>query len=124
MPEATYKAMQEHWQRVHGSTPPDRTGWWESVPETSLALVERCGLRPDELIVDAGSGASTFVDGLLARGHDAGVGRDLVALRGVAACPLQRDRRRSESSGLGRQFLHWRSGAGGRARGAAGRSCD
>src|SRR5690606_14737754 len=46
-----------------------RTGFWEPTPEMSLGLVERAGLAPNDLILDAGGGASTFVDSLLDRGH-------------------------------------------------------
>src|SRR5438552_3214543 len=66
---------QAHWERVHTAGPPNETGWWEDTPETSLRLAQQCDLQPDDLIVDAGCGASTFVDGLLRAGF-----RNLVAI--------------------------------------------
>ncbi len=71
--------MQQHWERMHTSRPPDRTGWWEETPATSLALIERCALRPEDCIVDAGSGASTLAGALLARGHTDLVAADISA---------------------------------------------
>jgi EEF1A lysine methyltransferase 2 len=60
---------QEHWDRVYATTPVDGTGWYEREPAPSLALVARCGLAPDDPILDVGSGASTFADHLLDLGY-------------------------------------------------------
>jgi len=68
-------AMQQYWDEFHTGRPTDKTGWWEETPEKSLLLVDRCDLAPDDLVVDAGAGSSTFTDSLLDRGF-----RRLVAL--------------------------------------------
>jgi EEF1A lysine methyltransferase 2 len=77
-----------HWDKVHGSTPVERTGWFEAEPDLSLRLVSRCGLGPDDPIVDVGSGASSFVDHLL----DAGYRQLIAADISPVALDLLRDR--------------------------------
>lgn len=60
--------MQQHWNAFYADTQIDRTGFWEPTPEASLRLVERCNLLPEDLILDAGGGASTFALRLIERG--------------------------------------------------------
>lgn len=64
-----------HWDRVYRSTQPERLGWYEATPERSLSLVKRCRLHPDDLILDAGAGASSLVASLLEQGF-----RNLIAV--------------------------------------------
>ena len=78
---------QAHWDTIYARTDPTQTGWYEESPEASLQLLERCALQPDDLVVDAGAGVSTFIEALLDRGHQRVVGVDisdaaLDALRG------------------------------------------
>lgn len=80
--------MQQHWDQFHAATPADRTGFWEPTPETSLRVVEHAGLAADDLILDAGGGASTFVDSLLERGHTN------LAVADISAVALERARER------------------------------
>lgn len=61
-------AMQQYWNDFHTGRPTEKTGWWEETPEKSLSLVDRCNLGPDDLVVDAGAGSSTFTDCMLERG--------------------------------------------------------
>lgn len=60
--------MQQHWERFYTDTAVEETGFWEPTPESSLRLVDRCDLAPDDAVVDAGGGASAFVTSLLDRG--------------------------------------------------------
>jgi hypothetical protein len=59
----------EHWGKVWTTNSPDAVSWYQPEPTVSLELIEACALAPDDPIVDVGAGASTLVDGLLARGH-------------------------------------------------------
>jgi len=61
--------MQQYWNAFYTDTPVDRTGFWEPTPEASLRLVERCNLAPEDLILDAGGGASTLTLRLLELGY-------------------------------------------------------
>lgn len=62
---------QAHWQDVYTRKAATEVSWYQPEATTSLALIERAGLRPDAAILDVGGGASTLVDGLLARGFHA-----------------------------------------------------
>jgi len=58
-----------HWDAAYQRVPMQQLGWYEASPEVSLELLERGHVRADELILDVGSGASTFVAELVARGY-------------------------------------------------------
>lgn len=58
----------DHWQDVYTRKSPQEVSWYQPEASTSLALIARTGLGPDAAILDVGGGASTLVDGLLARG--------------------------------------------------------
>lgn len=58
-------ALEDHWQRLWTRKAPDQVTWFQPVPAVSLDLVERIGLDPLDPIIDAGAGASLFVDRLL-----------------------------------------------------------
>jgi EEF1A lysine methyltransferase 2 len=68
---------QAHWDRVYRSSPVERLGWHEADPAPSLSMVARCGLDPDDLVLDVGSGASAFTARLLDLGHRRLVATDL-----------------------------------------------
>lgn len=57
-----------HWERVYETRQPTEVSWFQPVPEKSLALIRRTGIGASDAIVDAGGGASTLVDNLLAAG--------------------------------------------------------
>ena len=63
------------WEGVHDGKDVDGVSWWQSVPELSLGLVDRTGVRAEQPIIDVGAGWSTLVDHLLERGY-----RDLTAI--------------------------------------------
>jgi hypothetical protein len=58
-----------HWNQVYEQKATSEVSWFQPEARTSLALVDGCQLPKAAAIVDVGAGASTFVDGLLARGY-------------------------------------------------------
>ena len=58
-----------HWQGVYRSKAPSEVSWYQAVPAVSLALIEHCGLRAADPVIDVGGGASVLVDHLLGRGY-------------------------------------------------------
>jgi EEF1A lysine methyltransferase 2 len=65
----TANELQRHWDAIYEETPLHQTGWYEASPEPSLRLLDRCEIALHEPVVDAGAGASTFIDALLERGY-------------------------------------------------------
>lgn len=59
-----------HWQTVYETKRSDEVSWYRPHLDRSLALVERLALSKDARILDAGAGASTLSDDLLARGFE------------------------------------------------------
>lgn len=80
--------MTDDWESVHASKAPDAVSWWQGPGEVWLDLLDGLRLRPDDPVVDVGSGSSLFVDALAAAGF-----RDLTALD-VSATALDRIRER------------------------------
>ncbi len=62
-----------HWELVYQSNEDHEASWHQPRPETSLQLIERCGLPRSARIIDVGGGTSRLVDCLLDAGF-AGVG--------------------------------------------------
>lgn len=60
---------QGHWRGVYAQTPVEEMSWHRPTLERSLTWFDQLGLAPEAHVLDAGAGASSFVDGLLARGH-------------------------------------------------------
>jgi len=60
--------MREHWDRVYRENAVDAVSWYRPRLDSSLALLERCGLGADSRVLDAGGGASTLAAALAARG--------------------------------------------------------
>lgn len=92
---------QEHWQDVYSRKSPQEVSWYQPAATTSLALIERAGLGPDAAILDVGGGASTLVDGLLARGFHA------ITVLDLAAAALAATQARLGERGAG---VTWREG--------------
>lgn len=59
----------EHWNAVYLRRAPEELSWFQREAALSLELIEAAALPREAAIVDVGAGASTLVDGLLARGH-------------------------------------------------------
>jgi SAM-dependent methyltransferase len=68
---------QSHWNEVYETADVERLGWHEAAPVHSLAMIDRCEPDAGDVILDVGSGASTLVPALLARGHEKIVAVDI-----------------------------------------------
>ena len=60
---------QSHWDKIYTQKAPDQVSWYRPHIEASLALIEETGAGPSASIIDVGSGESTLVDDLVARGY-------------------------------------------------------
>jgi len=60
---------QSHWGMIYTQKAPDQVSWYGPRLEASLALIEETGAGPSASIIDGGSGESTLVDDLVARGY-------------------------------------------------------
>ena len=78
----------QHWETVFSTKQSHEVGWYQPRLETSLALIERCGLAPDAALLDVGGGDSTLVDGLLALGYTR------LSVLDIAGAALQRSQAR------------------------------
>lgn len=68
------EAMSQAWDQAYAGGATSRS-WYQPEATESLELIASTGCTPASAIVDVGGGASTLVDGLVARGH-----RDLTVL--------------------------------------------
>ncbi len=59
----------EHWEHVYATKATDTVSWYQQHAEKSLRFIQGMGVPLSAAIIDVGSGASTLVDGLLARGY-------------------------------------------------------
>ena len=59
-----------HWNEAYEKNPNEKLGWFEQHPIVSLDLIERCNLKKDALIFNAGAGimvggkAESILDGI------------------------------------------------------------
>ena len=60
---------QSHWQRVYETKSATEVSWYQPEPRVSLELIDNTGVSRDASILDVGGGASTLIDGLLAKGY-------------------------------------------------------
>ena len=65
----TAHANRDHWERIYTDKRPGEVSWYEAVPRSSIAAIERIGLPLDAPIIDVGGGASRLAEELLRRGH-------------------------------------------------------
>lgn len=79
---------QEHWDTVYTTKATDAVSWFQPEATRSLALIAAASPHPDRSVIDVGGGASTLIDGLLARGY-----RDLTVLD-ISAAALEAARAR------------------------------
>lgn len=63
------KPRKTHWHDVYTDKEPTDVSWYQPVPSKSLQLIRATGVVPSAAILDAGGGASTLVDNLLAEGY-------------------------------------------------------
>jgi len=57
-----------HWDHRYESIGTESVSWYQDRPSTSLELLDRLGVGPDQSVVDVGGGASNLVDHLLQAG--------------------------------------------------------
>ena len=79
---------QHYWNNVFSFRAEGDASWFESLPETSLRLLEAAGLTADTCVLDVGGGDSRLVDQLMARGLDC------LAVLDVSGTALARTRAR------------------------------
>jgi len=60
--------IKDHWEKVYKKKALDSLGWYETLPEPSLELIECCNLNREASILNVGAGATTLVDVLLQKG--------------------------------------------------------
>lgn len=80
--------MDTFWEQVHTSKAQDATSWWQDSAVVWLDLLDGLRLRPQDAIVDVGSGSSLFLDALATRAY-----RNLTAVD-LSATALERIRLR------------------------------
>jgi ubiquinone/menaquinone biosynthesis C-methylase UbiE len=68
------KDLKSHWDNTYQKASIDKLGWYENIPEPSLKLIEKSGLKKDAIILNVGAGATTLVDQLINMGF-----RNLIA---------------------------------------------
>lgn len=59
----------DHWERVYTDREPGEVSWYQPVPHSSLAAIDRLGLSLHAPIIDIGGGASRLAEELLRRRH-------------------------------------------------------
>lgn len=62
--------VKTHWKKVYSSKAAERLGWYVPHLQTALAMIVRTKIGKEAKIIDAGGGASTFVDDLLSAGFE------------------------------------------------------
>jgi ubiquinone/menaquinone biosynthesis C-methylase UbiE len=58
-----------HWETIYQQKAPTEVSWYQERPLKSLEFITAAGVHKDAAILDAGGGASTLVDSLLAEGY-------------------------------------------------------
>lgn len=57
--------LKAHWSTIYQTKPFDQVSWYQTSPETSMALIRNTGIALDAPLIDVGAGASTLIDHLL-----------------------------------------------------------
>ena len=57
--------IKSHWEKTYRTKPVTELGWYEDSPEQSLALIEKCKLDKNIVLLHIGAGATTLIDELL-----------------------------------------------------------
>ena len=87
-----------HWERNHTEKDPHELTWYQETPTLSLQMLESAGAAPQSAVIDVGGGASSFVDHLLANGHEN------VTVLDISNVALDQSRRRL---GPAAEKVHW-----------------
>ena len=59
----------EHWENIYANKQMNEVSWFQEVPETSLALIQKVTSAKDAAIIDVGGGDGFLVDNLLELGY-------------------------------------------------------
>ncbi len=70
-------STKEHWNEIYEALDADELTWYEEIPESSIKLLSECHINKDESILDAGAGASTFIDYLINQGYSNIIATDI-----------------------------------------------
>lgn len=62
--------LKDHWENTYKNGVVSGLGWYEKNPAPSLRLLQQCNLSKSDSIMDIGTGASTFIDSLVAAGFN------------------------------------------------------
>lgn len=60
--------QKEHWENVFSTKAENEVSWYQKIPTTSLALIEKLDLPKNAKIIDIGGGDSYLIDHLLEKG--------------------------------------------------------
>ncbi|MCK9372135.1 MAG: methyltransferase domain-containing protein [Sulfuricurvum sp.] len=60
---------QRHWENVYTTKDVSKVGWYQQEPSISLALLQKIGSTPKDVVIDVGCGASALADRLIERGY-------------------------------------------------------
>lgn len=71
------KNLKEHWNNAYLNSPDEKLGWYESFPEETICLVEKCNLSPDSVILNVGAGTTTLIEFLLLMGYKNVIATDI-----------------------------------------------
>jgi SAM-dependent methyltransferase len=93
------EARKSHWQRVYRDKQPTDVSWYQPVPEKSLQFIAATGITKTDPILDAGGGASTLVDHLLAAGYTD------VSVLDISGAALERSQVRLDSAAAAVQWI-------------------
>tara|TARA_B110000003_G_scaffold197144_1_gene195797 strand:- start:344 stop:952 length:609 start_codon:yes stop_codon:yes gene_type:complete len=62
-------SRKEHWENIYANKKMNEVSWFQQVPTTSLALIQKNTQSKDDAIIDIGGGDSFLVDNLLDLGY-------------------------------------------------------
>ena len=60
---------EKHWEHIYQNKQLNEVSWYQPIPDTSLAFIDKAGLSLKAKIIDIGGGDSFLVDHLLLRGY-------------------------------------------------------
>lgn len=59
-----------HWNNIYEMKQTTEFSWYQADPTISLGLIDSCGIKPSDSIIDVGAGSSLLVDRLLQCGFE------------------------------------------------------
>jgi EEF1A lysine methyltransferase 2 len=61
-------SVKEHWETIYSKKEENQLGWYQEKAGVSIELIKETEIKPDDAIIDIGSGASILIDNLLEEG--------------------------------------------------------